>query len=155
MRTKRRARRLAQRLDGGRHAVVALQGNMSQSQRDRAMRGFREGRFDVLVATDIAARGIDVANVSHIVNFDVPDTADAYTHRIGRTGRAERTGKAFTLVCETDHAAVRDIERHLGAPIPRRHVPGFEASKSSGGTVTELRPPAARRRSFGPRRSRR
>jgi ATP-dependent RNA helicase RhlE len=89
------------------------------------MRGFREGRFDVLVATDIAARGIDVANISHVINFDVPNTPDAYTHRVGRTGRAERQGRAITLVGEEDHGAVRDIERKLGG-IARLHVPGFD-----------------------------
>ncbi len=87
-RTKHRARRLAKQLDSAGHRAVGLQGNMSQSQRDRAMQGFRKGRYDVLVATDIAARGIDVQGVSHVINFDVPGTPDAYTHRIGRTGRA-------------------------------------------------------------------
>jgi ATP-dependent RNA helicase RhlE len=111
-----------------------LQGNMSQPQRDRAMGGFRAGHFDILVATDIAARGIDVANVSHVINFDVPNTPDAYTHRIGRTGRAERSGKACTLVCDADRAAVHDIERRLGAPITRRTVPGFETLRSPAGT---------------------
>ncbi|MFQ5667912.1 MAG: DEAD/DEAH box helicase [Candidatus Binatia bacterium] len=129
LRTKHRAKRLACQLGRMGHDAVALQGNMTQPQRDHAMRGFREGRFDVLVATDIAARGIDVATVSHVINFDVPDTPDAYTHRIGRTGRAERSGKAFTFVCDTDAAAVRDIERQLGAPIERRQVPGFEAAR--------------------------
>ncbi|MGD9763354.1 MAG: DEAD/DEAH box helicase [Candidatus Binatia bacterium] len=126
LRTKHRARRLADDLSGLGYAAVALQGNMSQSQRDRAMNGFRDGTFDVLVATDIAARGIDVANVSHVINFDVPNTADAYTHRIGRTGRAERNGRALTFVCDEDGGAVRDIERRLGTAIPRCVVPGFE-----------------------------
>jgi ATP-dependent RNA helicase RhlE len=125
LRTKHRAKRLALQLSRMGHNAVALQGNMSQAQRDRAMGGFREGRFDVLVATDIAARGIDVARVSHVINFDVPNTPDAYTHRIGRTGRAERSGKACTLVSDSDHAAVRDIERRLGAAIPSCQVPGF------------------------------
>ena len=124
-RTKYRARRLAEQLSRSGHNAVALQGNMSQPQRDRAMNGFRQGRFDILVATDIAARGIDVASVSHVINFDVPSTPDAYTHRIGRTGRAERSGKAFTLVCDEDRGVVRDIERKLGEPIVRRNVPGF------------------------------
>jgi len=123
LRTKHRVRRLAQQLKALGHDAIALEGDMAQSQRDCAMRGFREGRFDVLVATDIAARGIDVANVSHVINFDVPNTPDAYTHRIGRTGRAERRGKAFTFVGDEDRHAVRDIERKLGAPITRLHVP--------------------------------
>jgi ATP-dependent RNA helicase RhlE len=128
LRTKHRAKRLAQQLERFGHRAVALQGNMSQPQRERAMEGFRSGRFDVLVATDIAARGLDIAGVSHVINFDVPNTADAYTHRIGRTGRAERSGKAFTFVASEDHAAVRDIERKLGKPIARKALPGFAAS---------------------------
>jgi len=131
LRTKHRAKRLAQQLERLGHSAVALQGNMSQAQRDRAMQGFRSGRFDVLVATDIAARGLDIANVSHVINFDVPNTADAYTHRIGRTGRAERSGKAFTFVSADDRGAVRDIERKLGQPITRRALPGFAESPTS------------------------
>ena len=87
-RTKHRARRLADQLSKAGHRAVGLQGNMSQGQRDRAMKGFRERSFDILVATDIAARGIDVSGVSHVINFDVPNTPEAYTHRIGRTGRS-------------------------------------------------------------------
>ena len=121
-RTKHRARRLAQQLDRAGHRAIGLQGNMSQAQRDRAMRGFRERRFDVLVATDIAARGIDVSDVSHVVNYDVPSTPDAYTHRIGRTGRSERSGKACTFVTGDDWGWVRATERRIGAPIPRREV---------------------------------
>lgn len=122
LRTKHRARRVARDLDRHGHRAIALQGNMSQSQRDRAMAGFREGRFDILVATDIAARGIDVANVSHVVNFDLPNTPDAYTHRIGRTGRADVSGKAITLVTGEDRAGVKAIERKLGQEIPRRSI---------------------------------
>ncbi len=125
LRTKHRAKRLADHLSRAGHAAVALQGNMSQAQRDRAMEGFRRGRFDVLVATDIAARGIDVAHVSHVINFDMPATPDAYTHRIGRTGRAERSGKAYTFVCREDHGAVRALERKLGVQIARCALPGF------------------------------
>ena len=128
LRTKHRAKKLALDLGKLGHNAVALQGNMSQPQRERAMSGFREGKFDILVATDIAARGIDVANVSHVINFDVPNTPDAYTHRIGRTGRAERSGKAFTFVSDEDRTAVRDIERKLGSPIDRRTVAGFEST---------------------------
>jgi len=129
-RTKRRAQRLAETLSRMGHAAVALQGDMSQGQRDRAMKGFREGRFAVLVATDIAARGIDVARVSHVINFDVPNTPEAYTHRIGRTGRAERNGKAYTFVTDEDAGMVHAIERALGKPITRRHLAGFEISCS-------------------------
>jgi len=119
-RTKHRARRLARQLSEMGHSAVALQGNMSQSQRDAAMRRFRERRVDILVATDIASRGIDVEKISHVINFDMPGTPDAYTHRIGRTGRAGCEGKAYTFVTAGDDALVRAVERMVGAPIPRR-----------------------------------
>jgi len=131
-RTKHRARRLADQLSRAGHRAVGLQGNMSQSQRDRALRGFRERRFDVLVATDIAARGIDVSGVSHVINFDVPNTPEAYTHRIGRTGRSEQQGKACTFVTGEDAAWVRATERMIGAPIPRRVTEGFEDDLGRG-----------------------
>ncbi len=120
LRTKRRARRLARQLDDRGHAAIALQGNMSQGQRDRALNGFRENRYNVLVATDIAARGLDIEGISHVVNFDVPGTPDAYTHRIGRTGRSGRSGAALTFVTPAESAAVRAIERRLGARIERK-----------------------------------
>ena len=99
---------------------------MSQSQRDRAMRGFRSRQFDILVATDIAARGIDVQGVTHVINFDVPGTPQAYTHRIGRTGRSEQAGVACTFVTGSDRAWVRDTEKMIGEPIMRENVEGFE-----------------------------
>ena len=126
-RTKHRARSVARKLEGAGHRAVALQGNMSQGQRERAMNGFRNRRFDVLVATDIAARGIDVQQVSHVVNFDLPNTTDAYTHRIGRTGRSERQGKAYTFVTDEDRNLVFQVEKRLGAPIPRREVQGIDS----------------------------
>jgi ATP-dependent RNA helicase RhlE len=152
-RTKHRARRLAEQLDRAGHRAVALQGNMSQGQRDRAMRGFRDGRFDVLVATDIAARGIDVSQVSHVINFDVPNVQEAYTHRIGRTGRSEREGKACTFVTGEDRAMVAAIERMLGAPIARIRVPGFEADFPELSSPGRPSPPASRGRSSGRRSS--
>jgi ATP-dependent RNA helicase RhlE len=130
-RTKHRAKRLARQLDSAGHRAVALQGNMSQNARERAMRGFRDHEFDVLVATDIAARGIDVQQVSHVVNFDMPGTPDAYTHRIGRTGRAEREGRAYTLVTHEDDAMIRAVEARIGQSIPRRGVDGFDAGAVS------------------------
>ena len=90
------------------------------------MRGFRTRRYDILVATDIAARGIDVSDVSYVINFDVPNTPEAYTHRIGRTGRSEREGVACTFVTGSDRSWLRATERMIGAPIPRRKVEGFE-----------------------------
>ena len=125
-RTKHRAKRLALQLVKQGLRSIALQGNMSQAQRDRAMGGFREGRFDILVATDIAARGLDVAGVDYVINFDPPSTPETYTHRIGRTGRSEESGKACTLVTREDAGWVRDTERVLGSPVPRRQFPGFE-----------------------------
>ncbi len=125
-RTKRRARQLAEQLQLAGHRAVGLQGNLSQPQRDRAMSGFRARDFNILVATDIVARGIDVSGVSHVINFDVPDTPEAYTHRIGRTGRATLTGVACTFVTSDDHGWVRATERMIGAPIPRRQFAGFQ-----------------------------
>ncbi|MFT4539793.1 MAG: ATP-dependent RNA helicase RhlE [Planctomycetota bacterium] len=122
LRTKRRAKMLAQRLGQNGFDSVAMQGNMSQAQRERALKGFRSGQFNVLVATDIAARGLDIAGVSHVVNFDVPGTPDAYTHRIGRTGRSEQTGSAFTFATRGDSGAIRAIEQRLGEPIRRLQV---------------------------------
>jgi ATP-dependent RNA helicase RhlE len=105
---------------------ASLQGNLSQNRRQAALDGFRDGTFQVLVATDIAARGIDVAKVSHVINYDVPATTDAYIHRIGRTGRASRSGDAFTLVTTEDDAMVRAIDRVLGHRVERRTLPDFD-----------------------------
>jgi len=126
-RTKYRAKRLAEQLSKAGHRAVGLQGNMSQGQRDRAMSGFRTRKYDILVATDIAARGIDVSNVAYVINFDVPSTPEAYTHRIGRTGRAELQGVACTFVTGSDHGWLRATERMIGARIQRRQFEGFEA----------------------------
>ena len=138
-RTKHRAKRLAHKLGRSGHRVVALQGNMSQGARVRAMSGFRKREFDVLVATDIAARGLDVEQVSHVVNYDMPNTSDAYTHRIGRTGRAEREGKAFTFVTADDHSMVREVERRMEASIPRRKVEGIDSIPPRVGRSTSNR----------------
>jgi ATP-dependent RNA helicase RhlE len=124
-RTKHRARRLAEQLSKAGHKAVGIQGNLSQAARDRAMQGFRARRFDILVATDIVARGIDVSGVSHVINFDVPNTPEAYTHRIGRTGRAELEGRACTFVTVSDHGWLRATERMIGSPIQRRQFDGF------------------------------
>ena len=125
-RTKRRARFLARDLDKKGFNAEMLQGNMSQNRRQQAMDGFRSGKYDILVATDIAARGIDVAEISHVINFDMPDTVDAYTHRIGRTGRAAEEGDAFTFATDEDAAMVRDIERVLKLRLERRRWPEFD-----------------------------
>ena len=125
-RTKYRARNLARDLEKKGYRAAALQGNMSQNQRQRAIDGFRKGKYDILAATDVAARGIDVSDISHVINFDMPDTADAYTHRIGRTGRAHKNGQAFTFAVEDDEAMVYQIERAIGSPIERRSLDGFD-----------------------------
>ena len=106
--------------------ATSLQGNLSQNKRQAALDGFRAGDFRIMVATDIAARGIDVLSISHVINYDMPDTTDAYTHRIGRTGRAEQTGEAYTLVTADDVNEVRDVERVLGYRLERRTVPDFD-----------------------------
>jgi ATP-dependent RNA helicase RhlE len=125
-RTKHKAKSLATQLQKRKYRVAPLQGNMSQNRRQDSISGFRDGKYDVLVATDIAARGIDVSEVTHVINFDMPDTVDAYTHRIGRTGRALLTGDAFTLAVTDDEPILRGIEKVLGAPIERRSLSGFD-----------------------------
>jgi ATP-dependent RNA helicase RhlE len=124
-RTKHRARNLATKLAHSGFRTSALQGNMSQNARQGALDGFRRGSYDILVATDIAARGIDVSDITHVINFDMPDTVDAYIHRIGRTGRAQATGKAFTLSTPEDEVMIRDIEKVLGNKIERVRLPDF------------------------------
>lgn len=124
-RTKIRAKRVAQQLSKAGYRSTSLQGNLSQGQRQAALDGFRNGSFKVLVATDIAARGIDVSCISHVINYDMPDTVDAYTHRIGRTGRAAKTGDAFTLFTRDDATMVRNIENVTGMKLERRTLEGF------------------------------
>lgn len=127
-RTKHRAKRLGEQLEKAGYRAASLQGNLSQNRRQAALDGFRDGTFQMLVATDIAARGIDVSQVSHVINYDIPDTPEAYIHRIGRTGRAARSGDAFTMVTAEDGAMVRTIEKKLGTTLERRIVPGFDYS---------------------------
>ncbi len=130
-RTKRRAKKVSDQLSEAGHPSACLQGNLSQNQRRAAMEGFRSGKHRILVATDIAARGIDVSTISHVINYDMPDTVDAYTHRIGRTGRAAKTGDAFTFVSPEDNHMVRAIERVLHTTLERRRVEGFNYEKSA------------------------
>jgi len=132
-RTKHRAKRVGQQLENAGHRAASLQGNLSQSRRQEALDGFRDGSYRILVATDIAARGIDVSSISHVINYDMPDTADAYTHRIGRTGRAAKTGDAFTFVVREDEDMVRSIERVLGEKVERRTLNGFDYKRSAPG----------------------
>jgi ATP-dependent RNA helicase RhlE len=122
-RTKHRAASLAGQLHRAGYAATSLQGNLSQQKRQKALNGFKRGEFKVLVATDIAARGIDVSGISHVINFDVPDTVDAFTHRIGRTGRASRTGEAYTFAGRDDRKIIVQIEKLLGKKMGR--IDGF------------------------------
>ncbi len=146
-RTKHRAKRVAQQLEKAGYKAASLQGNLSQNRRQAALDGFRDGSFQVLVATDIAARGIDVSSISHVINYDIPDTVDAYTHRIGRTGRAAKTGDAFTLITREDEPVVRSIERVLGAKIERRTLKGFDYTKPAPARDAEFaRPPREQQR---------
>ena len=141
-RTKHRAKRIGQQLEKTGYKAASLQGNLSQNKRQEALDGFRSGKYQILVATDIAARGIDVSSISHVINYDIPDTTDAYTHRIGRTGRAAKTGDAFTFVSREDEPLVRSIERVLGAKIERRTVSDFDYKKSAPSRDAEFaRPP--------------
>lgn len=141
-RTKHRAKRIGQQLEKAGYKAASLQGNLSQNKRQAALDGFRDGTFQILVATDIAARGIDVSSISHVINYDIPDTTDAYTHRIGRTGRAAKTGDAFTFVSREDEPLVRSIERVLGDKIERRMLKDFDYHKSAPARDAEFaRPP--------------
>jgi len=127
-RTKHRADRLAQQLERAGINVGIIHGNRSQSQRVRALEAFRSGRARVLVATDIAARGVDVKDVSHVVNFDVPHEPETYVHRVGRTARAQQRGDAYTLLSPEEEGDMARIERLIGMPIPRARVPEFSQS---------------------------
>ncbi len=125
-RTKHRAERVALQLVQAGYRATSLQGNMSQYQRQAALDGFRAGSFKILVATDIAARGIDILETSHVVNYDMPDSTDAYTNRIGRTGRVGKTGEAFTLVTTEDAAMIRAIEHLLKTSLEQRTLQSFD-----------------------------
>jgi ATP-dependent RNA helicase RhlE len=128
-RTKYRAQKVASQIHRARFKVTSLHGDRTQGQRQSALKGFKSGHHDIMVATDIAARGLDVQSISHVINYDMPDTADAYIHRIGRTGRAERTGDAFTLVTPEDNDMIRALERIMGGPIKRETLEGFDYTR--------------------------
>ena len=124
-RTKHGADRIATLLKRNNHAVAVLHSNRTQKEREQALEGFREGKYEVLVATDIAARGLDIADVSHVVNYDVPQHPEDYIHRIGRTGRAEATGDAYTIMVAEDAPHVFAIERFISQKIPRVKLENF------------------------------
>jgi ATP-dependent RNA helicase RhlE len=125
-RTKHRADKIARQIAHAGHRVTSLHSNRTQGQREQALHGFKTGHFRIMVATDIAARGLDIDSISHVINFDMPDTADAYIHRIGRTGRAQRTGDAFTLVTPEDNDMVRQLERIMKGPIEKITFEDFD-----------------------------
>jgi ATP-dependent RNA helicase RhlE len=127
-RTKHRADKVARQIAHAGFRVTSLHSNRTQGQRERALHGFKTGHFQIMVATDIAARGLDIDSISHVINFDMPDTADAYIHRIGRTGRAQRTGDAFTLVTPEDNDMVRQLERIMKGPIEKITFEDFDYS---------------------------
>jgi ATP-dependent RNA helicase RhlE len=127
-RTKHRADKIARQIAHAGFRVTSLHGNRTQGQRERALHGFKSGHFPIMVATDIAARGLDIESITHVINYDMPDTADAYIHRIGRTGRAHRTGDAFTLVTSEDSDMIRALERIMGGSIKRETFADFDYS---------------------------
>jgi ATP-dependent RNA helicase RhlE len=130
-RTKHRAHRVAQQIQNAGFKATSLHGDRTQGQRQAAIKGFKSGHHDIMVATDIAARGLDIETVSHVINFDMPDTADAYIHRIGRTGRAQRTGDAFTLVTDEDKDMIRTLERIMGSELKREVLEDFDYKASA------------------------
>jgi ATP-dependent RNA helicase RhlE len=128
-RTKQRAARVARQLVRAGYQVTSLQGNLSQNQRQAALAGFRNGSIKILVATDIAARGIDVLSISHVINYDMPESTDDYIHRIGRTGRVDKNGDALTFVTNTDAGKIRALEQLLNSPLERLTLQGFDYSR--------------------------
>ena len=130
-RTKHLADRLRQKLRDKGFRVSVMHGGRSQNQRVQALESFREGHSQVLVATDIAARGIDIQDISHVINFDIPATPEDYVHRIGRTGRVDATGDAFSLMDRSEEGMIKNIERVLKQSLPRVTLPNFDYKKSS------------------------
>lgn len=154
-RTKSRAKGLAVQLAKIGHRVTSLHGNLTQQKRKQSLDGFRDGRYEVMVATDIAARGIDVTRISHVINYDMPDTTDAYTHRIGRTGRAAKTGDAFSFITGQDVDLLRSLKRLLGEKLQFQTVEGLtispQAYESLGTYAFQGIKPSNGKRHFAPR----
>jgi ATP-dependent RNA helicase RhlE len=147
-RTRRGAKRLAKRLYESGHGVDELHADRSPAQRERTMRDFRARAFPILVATNIAARGLDIRHVTHVINYEVPDAPEEYVHRIGRTGRAGDEGAALVLVSPEEKSQLARIERRLGKPLERRRLPDFDYGAASepapraGGRPSQRRPAA-------------
>ncbi|MBN6352628.1 ATP-dependent RNA helicase RhlE [Providencia rettgeri] len=148
-RTKHGANRLAEHLNKDGIKAAAIHGNKSQGARTRALADFKSGDIRVLVATDIAARGLDIEQLSYVVNFELPNVAEDYVHRIGRTGRAEATGMAVSLVCIDEAKLLKDIEKLLKKPIPRMSVEGYEPDPSIKAEPIQKTPQRGERRSSG------
>ena len=154
-RTKHRAQRLAIQITRAGYRATSLHGNRTQGQRKAALKGFKNGNYQIMVATDIAARGLDIENISHVINFDMPDTADAYIHRIGRTGRAKRKGDAFTLITPDDDALVRRIEKIMKQKLPRHTLPDYDYSVPMPDYPVQTRKPTPARHNGKRKRVRR
>ena len=152
-RTKHRAEKLSRQIGMAGFRATSLHSDRTQGQRQSALTGFRSGHYQVMVATDLAARGLDVDGISHVINFDMPATADDYIHRIGRTGRAERSGDAFTLVTPDDRSMIRSLEKIIGTPLPLHKLDGFDYSVPALAVPVKTRPQMprdyARNRSHG------
>ncbi len=155
-RTKRGADRLAHVLEARSHSSNRIHGDRSQAQREAALRGFKSGKTRVLVATDVAARGIDIDSVSHVINYDIPEAPEDYVHRIGRTGRAGNKGRAISLLTSAEEHSMRAIERLTGQTIERVLLPDFGGVLSSTQSQSKPSPSAGKKnfRSFRPRRGR-
>jgi ATP-dependent RNA helicase RhlE len=150
-RTKRDADHIAEWLDAHNHPVTVMHADRSQTERTEALAGFKNGKYDILVATDIAARGLDIAGISHVINYNVPHHPEDYVHRIGRTGRASREGEAFTLFSSDETTYLRSIEKLIGRPIERRKLETFtyrtEPNLKSD-SIAKDAPPKRRNRGF-------
>ena len=143
LRTKSRTDRVAATLRKAGHNATPIHGDLSQSQRQKALQGFREGKYNILVATDVAARGLDIQDISHVINYDIPENPDDYVHRIGRTARALREGDAITFVTPADHASLGAIEKTIGRNIPRKEYEGAPPLLSLYKTVASNPSPRA------------
>ena len=152
-RTKHRTKRVAQQLIRAGYRVASVQGNLSQNQRQAALTSFRKGLTKILVATDVAARGIDILTISHVINYDMPESTDDYIHRIGRTGRVDKSGEALTFVTNADGPKIRALEQLLDVPLERLTLEGFDYSQPGSDNEPRFsqppRPRASRRQRFG------
>lgn len=148
-RTKHKAKALGAKLEKAGHKATSIQGNLSQNKRQEALDGFRSGKYTIMVATDIAARGIDVSGISHVINYDIPDTVEAYTHRIGRTGRATCTGDALTFAGREDKRMVEQIERILGKKMTKKE-PGIDFVPEPPASAEDIEKVSRQRRGARP-----